>query len=59
MVPPVDAMVFCPFAQHKWVEWETVVEEDRSYVEWLVGGDGPSLGEELYDTLIDLLEETG
>lgn len=46
----------CPFPKHRGELWEDVVAEHRRYVEWLVSGDGPEIDEELYDRLIDLLE---
>ena len=46
----------CPFPKHRGVPWEDVVEDDRRYVEWLVGGEGPEMDDELYDHLMELLE---
>ena len=47
----------CPFPKHRDRLWTEVVEEDRHYVIWLVGPEGPTMSEELYDHLIELLEE--
>lgn len=49
----------CPFPEHQGKPWAQVVEEDRPYALWLVGGEGPdSLSFEDYDEIMDLLEET-
>ena len=47
------------FPKHRYEPWADVVENDRSYVEWLVGGQDnpPDLSDELRDYLMDLLEE--
>lgn len=55
---PEDALEVCPYPQHQGERWEDVVVEDRGYVEFLVSDAGPTMNEELYDFLIDLLEET-
>lgn len=53
-----DRFVLCPFPQYRDVPWDTVVEEDRAYVRWLVSGEGPDLEPAFYDFLTNLLEET-
>lgn len=53
----LNPLTHCPFRKHRGESWEDVLEEDRRYMEWLVSGEGPDLGQELYDTLMDLLEE--
>ena len=57
--PLCDATVVCPFPKHQGKPWEDVIDEDRNYVEWLVGYEGPELRPELYNRLMELLEETG
>ncbi len=47
----------CPFPKHRDKDWVDVIEEDRPYVEWLVSADGPDMGTEMYDFVMDLLEE--
>lgn len=47
----------CRLPKHDGEPWCDVVEEDRPYVEWLVSGDGPELNDDLYDELMELLEE--
>lgn len=54
----LNPLTHCPFPKHRGERWEDVLEDDRRYLEWLVSHEGPDLGEELYETLMDLLEET-
>lgn len=46
----------CFFPKHKGKLWVDVIAEDREYVEWVVGGSGPQIKDNLYDYLMDLLE---
>ena len=46
----------CTFPKHKGKLWVDVIDEDRSYVEWLVSGEGPHIREPLYEYLMGLLE---
>ena len=51
--------VHCPYPKHRGVRWDMVVQRDREYAEWLVGGEGPdSLGEGAMDAIMDALEES-
>lgn len=52
----VDYYIYCPFPKHRYTPWEDVVVEDRQYVEWLVGGEGPELVPGLEERLVSLLE---
>jgi len=54
-----EALLVCPWPKYKGEAWEGVVEKDRAYVEWLVGGEGPTMDAEVYDALIEFLEEAG
>lgn len=48
----------CYFTKHHGRFWVEVLEDDRPYMEWLVGGEHDmELHEELYEHLIELLEE--
>ena len=51
-----DQLKYCPFDKHKDREWEDVLARDRSYVAWLISGEGPKLDPELEEHLTDLLE---
>lgn len=53
---PLEDLETCNFPKHAGVPWVEVVEIDRPYVEWLIGGTGPSLQPDLEDHLTDLLE---
>lgn len=52
-----DRLVHCPFPKWQGVPWEDVLSEDPSYILWLVSGESPKIDEELYDHLIELLEQ--
>ena len=54
-----EELEICKFPKHDGEEWEDVMEEDRSYVEFLVSGESraPDMSTALYDRLMDLLEE--
>ena len=54
-----DAFIHCQFPAHSGELWEDVIEEDRSYVAWLVSAEGPQIDSALCNYLIELLEETG
>lgn len=56
-IPKQSSLIRCPFSKHEGVEWETVLSEDRSYIEWLVSHEGPAMSKYLYEHLMDLLEE--
>lgn len=51
-----DPLRFCPFPKHLHEPWERIVDVDRPYLEWLVGGDGPLLDPALEEKLVELLE---
>lgn len=52
-------LVYCPFRKHTGERWVDILDTDRSYMEWLVSGKGPSMSFELYDVVMELLEEWG
>lgn len=47
----------CRFPKHEGKLWEDILEEDREYIDWLVSGDGPEIDSDLYDYLMELLED--
>ena len=47
----------CPFPKHRDKDWVDIIWEDREYVEWVLSGAGPDMGLEMYDYVMDLLEE--
>jgi hypothetical protein len=49
---------FCRFPKYPGVPWITVVEEDPSYVSWLISGEGPEMSDDLYEYLSELLEDS-
>ncbi|MGD9631376.1 MAG: hypothetical protein AB7V18_19225 [Pyrinomonadaceae bacterium] len=52
-----DRLAHCPFPKWQGALWVDVLEEDPSYIEWLISGEGPKMDDELYNHLIELLEE--
>lgn len=52
-----DDLEICRFPKHRGKLWEEVIGEDYGYVEWLVSAAGPDMSGDLYDRLMDLLEE--
>jgi len=57
MTNPIDYRRYCPFPKHEGEDWETVIEEDRPYVEWLISYEGPSMHPALEVMLTEMLEE--
>ena len=55
--PVENDLAICKLPKHKDEYWSDIIEEDRDYVEWLVSGNGPVVSEELYEYLIELLEQ--
>lgn len=53
--PPIE---ICRFPKHEGKLWEDIVEEDRPYVDWLLGVEGPNMEDGLYEYLTELMEET-
>lgn len=54
----LDDEPVCYFPEHDGEFWSDVVEDDRPYVMWIVGGEGPKMTEDLYNYLMELLEDT-
>ncbi len=52
-----DDLFVCPFPKHRDEMWDDVIQYDRDYCEWLVSADGPKLGRDMYDMIMDKLEE--
>ena len=54
----IDPATHCPFPKHRGVRWDIVAADDRAYAIWLLSGTGPEMPEEMYNAIIDALEET-
>lgn len=54
--PSEDIDTTCRLPKHKGKLWVDIVMEDRGYIEWVVSGEGPIIDSDLYDYLMDLLE---
>ena len=49
--------LICGLSKHRGKLWEDLVEEDKAYLEWCISMYGPSLNDQTYDHIVDLLEE--
>lgn len=55
--PTGPDLTYCRFPEHDGERWVDVLDSDRPYMEWLVSGKGPFMPSELYDAVMELLEE--
>ena len=56
-IPQQPNPEICNFPKHKGRPWTEVVKNDASYMEWLISFEGPPMTEELYNTIVSVLEE--
>ena len=58
MTDSIDITTHCPFPKHRGESWQDVVDDDFDYAEWLVSAEGPDMDDEMYDGIMDALENS-